>query len=133
MSRSSRWYSPTKAYCHSTLAQAMTAVALAERVPPHVNVSCIRVPAVRLDAGRLASQPRVLRALYAPKNAAAVPLDSLASTYGRAATRETPLSAVCIDENDAAVPIPRSARDVDARDRLRALTSTATGDIDWAW
>ncbi|QAV69938.1 hypothetical protein ESZ53_05515 [Salinibacterium sp. UTAS2018] len=111
----------------------MTAVTLAERVPPHVNVSCIRVPAVRLDAGRLASQPGVLRALYAPKNAAAVLPGSLASTYGRAATRETPLSAVYIDESDAAVPIPRSARGGDARDRLWALTSTATGDIDWAW
>ncbi|MEV8253464.1 hypothetical protein AB0O95_05795 [Rhodoglobus sp. NPDC076762] len=42
------------------LAQSMTAVTLAERVPPTVDVSCIRVPAVRLDAARLSSQPAVL-------------------------------------------------------------------------
>ena len=130
---SANWYSPTKAYYHSKLAQVMTAVTLAERVPPTVDVSCIRVPAVRLDAERLSSQPAVLRALYAPKNAAAALPGTLGATYTRAATRATPLDAVYIDENDTAVPIPRSARDGDARERLWALSSAATGDIGWAW
>jgi len=126
-------YNPTKAYYHSKLAQVMTAVSLQERVPPQVDVSCIRVPAVRLDQARLAAQPAILRALYAPKNAAAADPDALATTYVRAATRATPLDAVYIDENDVAVPLPRFARDLAARERLQSVSASATGDIEWAW
>lgn len=59
------WFSPTRAYYHAKLAQVMTAVTLAERIGDLLDVSCLRVPAVRLDPARLASQPRLLRALYA--------------------------------------------------------------------
>ena len=126
-------YSPTKAYYHSKLAQVMTAVSLAERVPSNVGVSCIRVPAVKLDSARLAAQPALMRALYAPKNAAAATPESLAATYVRAATSAEARDAVYIDENDRAVAAPRTARDSAARDRLWALSEHATGDVEWAW
>ncbi|MBH0129593.1 SDR family NAD(P)-dependent oxidoreductase [Salinibacterium sp. NK8237] len=126
-------YSPTKAYYQAKLAQVMTATSLAERVPSNVGVSCIRVPAVKLDSARLAAQPALLRALYAPKNAAAATPETLAATYVRAATRSTPQDGVYIDENDHAVPIPRSARDGAARERLWALSEHAAGDVEWAW
>jgi len=130
---SGSWYSPTQAYYHSKLAQVMTAVSLAERVPASVGVTCIRVPAVKLDKARLATQPPLLRALYAPKNAAAAEPESLAATYVRAATQPAPSTDVYIDENDRAVAIPRTARDAAARDRLWSLSDKATGEVDWAW
>lgn len=126
-------YSPTKAYYHAKLAQVMTAVSLAERVPSNVVVGCIRVPAVKLDSARLAAQPALMRALYVPKNAAAATPESLAATYVRAATSAEARDAVYFDENDRAVAIPRTARDSAARDRLWALSEHVTGDVEWAW
>ncbi|MBH0116079.1 hypothetical protein I6E52_04395 [Salinibacterium sp. NG253] len=111
----------------------MTAVSLAERVPSNVGVSCIRVPAVKLDSARFAAQPALMRALYAPKNAAAATPESLAATYVRAATSAEARDAVYIDENDRAVAAPRAARDSAARDRLWALSEHAAGDVEWAW
>ncbi|EAR24762.1 Short-chain dehydrogenase/reductase SDR [marine actinobacterium PHSC20C1] len=127
------WYSPTKAYYHAKLAQVMTAVSLAERVPENVAVTCIRVPAVRLDAARLATQPTVLRALYAPKNATAADPEKLAATYLRAATSTVAPQAVYIDENDRPIALPRAARNLNDRERLWSVSAEATGANAWAW
>src|SRR5690554_2829441 len=55
------WYSPTKAYYHSKLAQIMTAMTLGERAGDQLGVVTLRVPAVRLDADRLAAMPGIGR------------------------------------------------------------------------
>jgi len=130
------WFTPTKAYYHSKLAQVMTAVTLAERVGDLVDVSCLRVPAVRLDADRLAEQPPILRALYAPKNRLAMPAEALADVYvdlGAGAPRHPRGSDVYVDEKRRVVALPRSARDAAQRERLWSVTAEATGNPAWAW
>lgn len=129
------WFTPTRAYYHSKLAQIMTAMTLAERVGDRVDVACIRVPAVRLDADRLAAQPAILRALYAPKNRAAAAPDVVAEAYERIVTRRRTARAdeVYVDERLRVVPVPRSALDESSRRRLWAITTAATGNPAWAW
>lgn len=103
------WYTPTRAYYHAKLAQIMLAITLAERNQGRLDVACIRVPAVRLDPGRLAEQSAVLRALYAPKNAAAATPERIADSYARIATREvssTPPDQVYLDERLRVVRCP---------------------------
>ena len=130
------WFTPTRAYYHSKLAQIMTAITLAERVGDVVDVSCLRVPAVRLDADRLATQPALLRALYAPKNRMAMAPDALAAVYERL-VGEAPRHArgvdVYVDENLAPVTPPRFARDAAQRERLWALTNELVDAPTWAW
>ncbi|MBX3099459.1 MAG: SDR family NAD(P)-dependent oxidoreductase [Salinibacterium sp.] len=127
------WYSPTKAYYHAKLAQVMTAVSLAEKVPNTVRVTCIRVPAVRLDAARIATQPRLMRALYAPKNATSTDPDLLGATYERAATRDAASSELYLNEDDKPVALPAAARDVSQRERLWTITQEVVGSPTWAW
>ncbi|MEU3271130.1 SDR family NAD(P)-dependent oxidoreductase [Saccharomonospora sp. NPDC006951] len=130
------WFTPTAAYYHAKLAQVMTAVSLAERAGDAVDVSCLRVPAVRLDPDRLARQPAVLRVLYAPKNRLAAQPEAIAAIYRNLATRP-PLHAragdVYLDEKVRIVPLPRFARDPAHRERLWNVTAAATGNPRWAW
>lgn len=118
------WFTPTRAYYHAKLAQVMIAVTLAERVGDRVDVSCLRVPAVRLDPARLAAQPALLRALYAPKNRfAAAPAD-IAAVYARlilGQARHARGADVYVDERLRPVPLPRSARDAEHRERPAAF------------
>ncbi|MFC3984530.1 SDR family NAD(P)-dependent oxidoreductase [Streptosporangium jomthongense] len=141
------WYTPTKAYYHAKLAQIMTGYTLALRTRGVLDVACVRVPAVRLDAGRIAALPWVLRALYAPKNRFAVPAERLGETYATLATRTTTwqehadpaargraaLRGVYLDENLRPVDAPAFAYDADARERLWEVSGDATGDPSWAW
>ncbi|GAA1301812.1 hypothetical protein GCM10009634_60660 [Saccharothrix xinjiangensis] len=57
------WYSPTRACYHLKPAQIMFSFEPAARTAGHVDVTCLRVPAVRLGADRLAGMPRPLRVL----------------------------------------------------------------------
>lgn len=120
------WYTPTKAYYHSKLAQVMLAEHLAERWAPRVAVTCLRVPAVRLDAAKLAAQPRLQQWLYAPKNRAAVAPEAVARTYVELATGPAPASAY-VDESGAPCALPRFARNEEERKRLAEVTEAATG------
>jgi len=131
-----RWFTPTAAYYHAKLAQVMTAVTLAERFGDRVDVSCLRVPAVRLDAERLATQPRLYRALYAPKNRAAVAPEVIAEVYARIIAevpRHSRGPEVYVDEHERVAAIPRGARDPENRSRLWNLTQQSIGNPSWAW
>lgn len=130
------WFTPTRAYYHAKLAQVMAAVTLADRVGDIVDVSCLRVPAVRLDPARLTTQPRILRALYAPKNRVAADPVQIADVYARlvlGTARHARGANVYVDERLEVVPLPRFARDAANRDRLWAVTRAGTGDPQWAW
>lgn len=131
-----RWFTPTAAYYHAKLAQVMTAVSLAERVGDVVDVSCLRVPAVRLDADRLAAQPAILRALYAPKNRLAIAPKAIAAVYDSLVTnppRHAGGPDAYLDEKHRIVPLPRFAQTSAHRDRLWDLTHALTGHPEWAW
>ena len=123
------WFTPTRAYYHAKLAQVMTAMTLAESAGDRLAVSCLRVPAVRLDPARLAEQPPLLRLLYAPKNAAAATPERLAAAYADlvAEPRRRSLDEVYVDETLRVVPPPAFARDPEARRRLWAVSQAATG------
>lgn len=143
------WYSPTRAYYHAKLAQLMTSFQLALRTVGRLDVACVRVPAVRLDADRVAAMPWALRTLYAPKNRLSVPPQQLAATYARIAVRDTrwtdsadrdghadargSLRGVYVDENERPVTAPAFAYDEQARARLWDLTQDAAGGPSWAW
>ncbi|MBB4929989.1 NAD(P)-dependent dehydrogenase (short-subunit alcohol dehydrogenase family) [Lipingzhangella halophila] len=141
------WYSPTKAYYHAKLAQIMTTFQLALRTEDMLDVACVRVPAVRLDADRVAALPWWLRTLYAPKNRLATSPGTLAETYARVATRDRPGAAhanhpdgrrdrfrgIYVDENALPVPAPAFAYDDAARARLWEVSQEATGNPRWAW
>jgi NAD(P)-dependent dehydrogenase (short-subunit alcohol dehydrogenase family) len=144
------WYSPTKAYYHAKLAQLMMSFQVALRTVERLDVACVRVPAVQLDADRVAAMPWVLRVLYTPKNRLAAPPQRLAGTYARLATRDTSwsdhadhnaelddargrLRGVYVDENERLVTAPAFAYDERARARLWDVTQQATGNPRWAW
>ncbi len=129
------WFTPTAAYYHSKLAQIMTAMTLAELVGDAVGVSCLRVPAVRLDADRLSAQPALLRALYAPKNRLAAAPEQIAAVYERLVTepRVARGADVYVDERLRQVPVPAFARDPENRRRLWRITDEAIGHPAWAW
>lgn len=124
------WYTPTKAYYQAKLAQVMTAMELAERTRGRLEVACLRVPAVRLDQARIAAQPALMRWLYAPKNAMAVPPEEVGAVYARLATEQVP-DDVYLDEDLAAAAPPRFARRSEHRSRLWELTQETTG-VSWA-
>ncbi len=127
------WYSPTRGYYHSKLAQTMTAVHLAELAGPALSVACLRVPAVRLDADRLAAQPALLRALYAPKNRAAADPATIAGIYRNLIADGTPRAAdaVYVDEHRKPVALPRFAAGPTERARLWSETSAIVGAPEW--
>lgn len=132
------WYSPTRAYYHSKLAQIMFSLELASRTAGRVDVTCVRVPAVRLDADRLAGMPRLLRVLYAPKNRLAASPEDLAATYVRVTEdgggrADGAVRGVYVDERGRPVNAPAFARDPAARERLWAVTQAAAGNPSWAW
>ena len=123
----SGWFTPTRAYYHAKLAQVMTAMSLAERAPRSWRISCVRVPAVRLDADRLSHQPPILRALYAPKNRLAASPDSIAEAYlSQIEGEPRNPSDVYVDEHGSSVSPPRFARDDLARRKLWECTQEQT-------
>jgi NAD(P)-dependent dehydrogenase (short-subunit alcohol dehydrogenase family) len=126
------WFTPTKAYYHSKLAQVTFAAALARRVPEDGVLSlCLRVPAVRLDPDRVAALPLALRLAYAPKNRFAASPERLGSTYARLAAGARAdveeLHGAYVDEQLRRVRPPRSAQDIQAQDRLWEVSLDATG------
>jgi NAD(P)-dependent dehydrogenase (short-subunit alcohol dehydrogenase family) len=129
----SSWYSPTRAYYHSKLAQTMVAVHLAEQAGDALSVACLRVPAVRLDPDRLASQPTLLRVLYAPKNRFAADPSTIATVYRDLVSNGEPRDAshVYVDERQRAVPLPRYAAARENRVRLWEETSAIVGSPPW--
>ncbi|MEV1118010.1 hypothetical protein AB0I91_23350 [Actinosynnema sp. NPDC049800] len=132
------WYSPTRAYYHSKLAQIMFSFELASRTAGHVDVTCVRVPAVRLDADRLAAMPRLLRVLYAPKNRLAASPEDLAATCvriteGGGEQRDGTVHGVYVDERRRPVNAPAFACDRAARERLWSVTQALAGNLSWAW
>lgn len=120
------WYSPTKAYYHAKLAHVMTALSAAEQARGRFSVACLRVPAVRLDAAKLAAQPKLYQWAYAPKNARASAPDSVAEAYVLLALGQL-IEGIYIDEELQAVPVPKFARDEANRARLWELSEAATG------
>ncbi|PJJ72960.1 NAD(P)-dependent dehydrogenase (short-subunit alcohol dehydrogenase family) [Diaminobutyricimonas aerilata] len=131
---SADWYTPVKAYYHSKLAQTMTAVHLAELAGERVSVSCLRVPAVRLDADRLAAQPALLRMLYAPKNRVAADPAAIAAVYRDLISdgRQRSAEEVYVDEHGKVVPLPTFAAQQEERERLWRETSAIVGDPTWS-
>ncbi|OLF04731.1 short-chain dehydrogenase [Actinophytocola xinjiangensis] len=141
------WYSPTRAYYHAKLAQIMVSHQLALRTVGELDVACVRVPAVRLDADRIAALPPLLRLMYVPKNRMAAPPERLADTYRSLATRQTTWTAhatstggargelrgIYLDEHERPVTAPAFAYDAQARQRLWDLSQHATGSPTWAW
>lgn len=133
------WYTPTRAYYHAKLAQIMMSHHLALLAAGRLDVACVRVPSVRLDADRVAAMPWPLRMLYAPKNRLSVPSERLGDTYADIATRDTPrtgadpLHGIYLDENLRPVKAPAFAHDAAARQRLWTVSQQATGDLQWAW
>ncbi|GAA3306297.1 SDR family NAD(P)-dependent oxidoreductase [Nonomuraea dietziae] len=137
------WYSPTRAYYHAKLAQIMFTYSLAMRTGDSLDVACVRVPSVRLDAERVAAMPWLLRTLYAPKNRAALPPDRLGESYALLTTRIEswrdrpasggPLHGIYLDEDLHPVRAPAQAYDAAARDRLWSVSQLATGHPQWAW
>jgi NAD(P)-dependent dehydrogenase (short-subunit alcohol dehydrogenase family) len=126
------WYTPTKAYYQAKLAQVMCALTLAERAAGAFDVSCLRVPAVRLDADKLAAQPRLQRWAYAAKSAAAADPGDIAETYVALAERGAASGSVYVDEHLASCTPPRFARDPANRARLWQLTQESIGLSDWS-
>ncbi|RBQ11638.1 short-chain dehydrogenase [Spongiactinospora rosea] len=127
------WFSPTRAYYHAKLAQIMTTLTLADRAKGHLGATCVRVPAVRLDADRVAAMPWLLRTLYAPKNRMAVPAEHLGRTYAHLATAPDGPPTPYVDEDLRPVRAPAFAYDAAARERLWEVSQAATGDPAWAW
>ncbi|MFI0425248.1 SDR family NAD(P)-dependent oxidoreductase [Spongiactinospora sp. 9N601] len=127
------WFTPTRAYYHAKLAQIMSTFTLADRTEGRLGVTCVRVPAVRLDPDRVAVMPWPLRALYAPKNRMAVPAERLGRTYARLATGPGDLPGRYVDEDLRPVRAPAFAYDAAARERLWEVSQAATGDPVWAW
>lgn len=129
------WFTPTRAYYHAKLAHLMTALTLAEAAGDRLAVSCLRVPSVRLDPERLAEQPAVLRALYAPKAALAATPERIADVYRELVEARRPRtgSDVYVDERCRPVRPPAFARDPEHRRRLWELSQHAAGDPVWAW
>ncbi len=126
------WFTPTRAYYHSKLAQVTFAAALAHRIPPRGLLSlCLRVPAVRLDADRLAAMPLRLRLAYAPKNRLAAAPERLGRSYAILASgpREAVerLHGAYADERLRRVRAPRAAGDIAAQDRLWEISLDTTG------
>jgi len=137
------WFSPTKAYYHAKLAQIMMSYHLALLAAGRLEVTCVRVPSVRLDADRVAAMPRLLRVLYAPKNRMAMPPERLGDAYTAIATGAVsavrgrpgtdPLHGVYLDEARRPVRAPAFAYDAEARRRLWTVSQQATGGLQWAW
>lgn len=141
------WYSPTKAYYHAKLAQIMVAHSLALRTEGRLDVACVRVPAVRLDADRVAAMPGVLRVPYGIKSRFSASAERLGEAYARLAVRSetwqehadprgqgrAELRGIYLDENLRPVEAPAFAYDAPARDRLWTETQNATGKLPWAW
>ncbi|MER7011122.1 SDR family NAD(P)-dependent oxidoreductase [Saccharopolyspora sp. NPDC000359] len=140
------WYTPTRAYYHAKLAQVMTSFSLAERAGGQLRVTCLRVPAVRLDPDRTAALPRLLRVLHAPKNRIALPPERLARSYAQLVTGHAPgavrpsrdagadpLRGLYVNEDLEPVRAPVHAHDTSDRRRLWTRTQAATGNPDWAW
>lgn len=141
------WYSPTKAYYHAKLAQIMISHSLALRTAGRLDVACVRVPAVQLDADRVAAMPGLLRAPYRIKSRFSVPAERLGTTYARLAVRSetwqehadatgqgrAAVRGIYVDENLRPVEAPAFAYDAPARDLLWTETQNATGNLRWAW
>ncbi len=125
------WFTPTKAYYHSKLAQVTFAAALARRLAARDLLSlCLRVPAVRLDADRLAAMPLRLRLAYAPKNRFAASPEELGHTYALLAAGRRDavegLHGAYVDEGLRRCRPPRAAGDSAAQDRLWEVSLRAT-------
>lgn len=130
------WFTPTRAYYHSKLAQVMFAATLARRFTAQELYSvALRVPAVRLDADRLAAMPTRLRLAYAPKNRFAATPTEMATVYARLAVgSRVALSnthGAYVDEQLRPVAPPRSARDETEQDRLWEQSLRQTGQPSW--
>ncbi|TDD12141.1 SDR family NAD(P)-dependent oxidoreductase [Nonomuraea deserti] len=137
------WYSPTRAYYHAKLAQIMVSFALALRTGGRLDVACVRVPAVRLDADRVAAMPGLLRTAYGVKSRLSPPAERLGETYTRLSVRpgtwqehadppaqgRAAARGIYVYEHLRPVQAPAFAYDAHARDRLWAETQKATGDL----
>jgi NAD(P)-dependent dehydrogenase (short-subunit alcohol dehydrogenase family) len=124
-----RKFSATHAYYHSKLAQIMFTYALAERLDgTGVTANCIRVPAVKLDDGRIDHVPALLRWIYRFKMRFSLTGESMAETYCRLATApdfET-MTGVYFDEYCQPVNASRQANDREVWSRLWEVSAHLT-------
>lgn len=123
-------FSAAHAYYHSKLAQIMFTYDLAEWLADTgVTANCIRVPAVRLDAGRYDQVPAVLRAMYQFKMRFSITPEAMAETYIRLATApefET-VSGTYFDENCQPVRSSRPSYDRAIWKQLWDVSAHLTG------
>lgn len=105
-------FSVEHAYYHSKLAQIMFTFDLAERLKnENITVTCIRVPAVKLDEGRYEHITGIMGAAYRFKMKFALSTEAMAETYINLAVSPDyeSLTGVYIDENGKEVKASRQA------------------------
>lgn len=122
-------YSPTWAYYHSKLAQIIFTLDLAQKFAgTGVTANVIRVPAVRLDAGRYDNVPAFLQAVYRLKMRFALTAEAMAQAYIRMATDPgfEGVTGQYVDENCKSVGIPGGARDKQVWEQLWQISSERT-------
>lgn len=120
----------TPAYYHAKLALLTFTRALARRYAPSiVSVHALRVPAVQLDAERLASLPWHLRLAYAPKRRFALEPEAVARVYADlvASPELAANSGYYVDVRGRTVKWPAATADEEVQDRLWATSAKLTG------
>jgi len=123
-------YSPTRAYYHSKFAQLIFTYELAERLKgTGVTVNAIRVPSVKVDAGRDDHLPAWMRALYKLKRRFSIDPEQMAETYFflSAAPSLLHLSGKYFDELNREVPSPRNSYDKAVWRKLWEVSEKLTG------
>lgn len=115
-----------RAYYRSKLAQLASHRAWADRCPD-VRFLAIEVPAVRLDADRLAALPSPLRRVYALKGRSALHPDELAGAYLRTVESVDLPTGAYVDHRGWAVRPPRAVRDPERTTLLDERSLTLVG------
>ncbi|MEZ4837199.1 MAG: SDR family NAD(P)-dependent oxidoreductase [Caldilineaceae bacterium] len=124
-----RKFSAQHAYYHAKLAQVIFTLDLAERLKDAgVSVNCIRVPSVRLDAGRYDHVPALMRSIYQFKMRFALPPEAVAGLYVDMATADkyAPMTGQYVDETGRSVSLPRNAQDHELRAKLWQVSEELT-------
>ncbi len=123
-------YSPTRAYYHSKLAQLMFTYELAERLKgTGVTANAIRVPSVKVDAGRYNHLPAWMGALYRIKRRFSIDPEQMAETYFylSAAPSLLHVSGKYFDELNREVASSRSSYDKAVWGKLWEVSEKLTG------
>ncbi len=116
------YYSATKAYFQSKLAQIMFSISLKERINRHnIAVYCIRVPNVKVSMKRVKEAPLLLRPFILLKNLFAMSPKKMAKVYSTLATTNR-RDGLYFDEAIREVKANQSVYDKAAREKLWILS-----------